>query len=135
MQKILRILSIMLVMLTSCKSSRERATEYVKEAQTKELRNENKEAFELYNKAIAVDPSFAPAWYYRGNNLFNKNDINGAIANYSKAIDLKPDFADAYANRGEAYFSEGQRDKACLDYQKAEKLGKANMYEKTKWCK
>jgi len=135
MHKVLTILSISLVLLISCKSGREHANEYIKEAQVKESLHDNKAAYELYTKAISSDPSYATSWYYRGNNLFNQNDIKGAIADYSRAIELKPNFADAYANRGDAYFTLGSKDKACPDYLKAEELGKPDMYEKTKWCK
>jgi tetratricopeptide (TPR) repeat protein len=100
-----------------------------------EYKNDGKAAYELFTKAINADPSFAAAWFYRGNILSNQRDLEGAIADYSKAILLNPDFADAYSNRGDAYFSQGKTDKACPDYLKAEQLGKENMYEKTKWCK
>jgi tetratricopeptide (TPR) repeat protein len=135
MQKTFRIFMFSLFILVSCQSGRERAIGYVKQSLAMELRHQNDSASLMLDKAIAADPTFAPAWYYKGNSLFNKKDIKGAIADYTKAIELKPDFADAYANRGEAYFSDGSHDKACLDYLKAEKLGKTNMYEKTKWCK
>ncbi|MFZ4706584.1 MAG: tetratricopeptide repeat protein [Bacteroidales bacterium] len=135
MNRILWIICLSIVALTSCKSSRQRALEFVKQGSVKEYQQDSKAAYELFTKAIATDPSLAPAWFFRGNNRLNHKDIEGAIADYSKAIELKPDYADAYANRGDAYFAEGLHDKSCPDYLKAEQLGKENMYEKTKWCR
>jgi tetratricopeptide (TPR) repeat protein len=135
MNRIHWIMCLSIVTIISCKSGHERAIEYVKNGIALEYKQDSKTAYDLFTNAINSDPKYAPAWYYRGNNRFNKDDIEGAIADYSEAIELKPDFADAYANRGDAYFSLKHPEKACHDYLKAEALGKANMYEKTKWCK
>lgn len=135
MQRIIGIYLIALVLATACTSARERAIATIKEGSTKDYNSDFKGALESYSEAIKIDPSYAPAWFFRGNTRFNLKDIEGAIADYSKAIKLKPDYADAYANRGDANFSLNRRDAACKDYQKAEQLGKENMYEKTKWCK
>lgn len=135
MQRIIGICLIALVLATACTSARERAISTIKEGSIKDYNSDFKGALESYSEAIKIDPSYAPAWFFRGNTRFNLKDIEGAIADYSKAIKLKPDYADAYANRGDANFSLNRRDAACKDYQKAEQLGKENMYEKTKWCK
>jgi tetratricopeptide (TPR) repeat protein len=134
-RRIYCLICIVFLAFTSCKSGRERAIEFVKEGQALEYKNDGKAAYKLFTKAINADPTFAPAWFYRGNCLANKRDLEGAVADYTKAIELKPDFADAYSNRGDIYFSQGNRNKACPDYLKAEQLGKENMYEKTKFCK
>jgi tetratricopeptide (TPR) repeat protein len=135
MKRILWMLLISSIVITSCKSGRENAINYLKEGIAKEYQQDSKAAYELFTKAIDADSSLATAWFFRANNRFNKKDLKGAIIDYSKAIGLKPDYADAYANRGNVFFSQGLRDKACQDYLKAEQLGKENMNEKTKWCK
>jgi tetratricopeptide (TPR) repeat protein len=135
MKTAFRIICISIVLLSSCKSGRERAIAYVKDGQEMEARQRSKAAYELFTKAINTDPTFAPAWFYRGNNKFNHKDLEGAIADYSRAVELNPDFADAWSNRGDAYFSQGHKEKACPDYLRAEQLGKPNMYEKTRRCK
>lgn len=135
MQKILGICLIAILLATACSSARERAFATVKEGNTKNYDSDFKGALASYSEAIKIDPTYAPAWFFRGNTRFNLKDIKGAIADYSKAINLKPNYADAFANRGDAYFSLNRRDAACKDYLKAEQLGKENMYEKTKWCK
>ena len=59
-----------------------------------------------YAQADAVD---------EGNDRFDRNDFEGAIASYSRAIVLDPRFSVAYARRGRAWRKKGDLDKAIQD--------------------
>lgn len=135
MKRFLVLCFVTLLLITACTSKREHAIAAVKAGNAKDYASDFKGALESYSEAIEIDPSYAPAWFFRGNTHFNLKDPEKAIADYTKAIELNPGYADAYANRGDASFSLNHREEACKDYLKAEKLGKENMYEKTKWCK
>ena len=50
------------------------------------------------------------------NSLFDKGNIDRAIADFNQAIQLKPKYALAYNNRGVAYRSRGEFDKAIDDF-------------------
>ena len=52
-----------------------------------------------YDKAIALHPDFAVAYYDRGIAKQAKGDSAGALADYNKAIELKPDFPEAQGAR------------------------------------
>ena len=53
------------------------------------------EAIEAYNKAIALKPDYAVAYYNVGNALKDQGKLEEAIEAYNKAIALKPDHAEA----------------------------------------
>jgi len=71
------------------------------------------------NKAIIILPSYADAYYNRGNDYFNMGQYQHAIEDYNEAIHLKSDFADAYYNRGKVYTNMGQYQRAIEDYNEA----------------
>ena len=81
-------------------------------------------AIEDYNKAIAIDPNYAHAYYNRGT-VYGRDKVqyDRAIEDFNKAIQLDPNFAQAYYNRGFAYFLSGNRGRAISDLQKACDLG------------
>ena len=98
----------------------------------KEFKNE--EAIKLYNKAIALNPTVAQAYFNRGTCKGNNFDFLGAIADYDKAIEINPNYMEAYGNRGNAkintFTSKGtinptpeQTASACEDFTKAVSLG------------
>lgn len=62
----------------------------------------NKEAIELYDKAIELNLTVAEAYFNRGACKGNNFDFEGAIKDYDKAIELKPDYMEAIRNRGNA---------------------------------
>ncbi len=54
-----------------------------------------------YNRAIAINPDDADAYYNRGILKESKlNDPRGALADFNRAITINPDYANAYYNRG-----------------------------------
>ena len=58
------------------------------------------EALLNLNKAIDTDPTYAPAYYLRGNIKDNFEDRHGAMKDYNTAVEKNPKFADAFYARG-----------------------------------
>jgi hypothetical protein len=76
-------------------------------------------AIQLYDQAIALDPSHAEAHYKRGNALKNLGRLDAAVASYDQAIKLKPGYAYAYCNRGVVQQSLGLTAAALSSYDQA----------------
>ena len=55
-------------------------------------------ALEAFNRAIALDPSCAMAWFNRGVLLEGKQDPRGAKQSFTICLDLNPDHGPALAN-------------------------------------
>ncbi len=72
-----------------------------------------------YDKAIAINPEYADAYYSRGNAYYDKESLEQAIADYSKAIEINPVYLKAYYNRGVFYYKKGNLVQAISDYNKA----------------
>ena len=72
-----------------------------------------------YDRAIALDPSYAMAYNNRGFAKLNKGDYDGAIDDCSRAIAIDPNNAAAYNNRGTAKAHKGDYDSAIDDYDRA----------------
>lgn len=86
------------------------------------LKGDLEEALRGFNRAIAIDPKIALAYYNRGNVRFGLKDYPGAISDYSEAITLQRDFALAFMNRGSAYSSLWRLDEALADLDDAVRL-------------
>ena len=72
------------------------------------------------NRAIELDPGYAPAHNNRGSYLMDDpQKLEQAIADFDQAIKLDPKFAAAYNNRGNAYRRKGQFDQAIRDLDRA----------------
>jgi hypothetical protein len=84
-------------------------------AQSRDFRR----ALELYERAIAIDPSSSEAHYQRGNALRNLGDLGAAVASYDRAGELRGDFAQAFCNRGAALHGLGLVDQALSSYDRA----------------
>ena len=54
------------------------------------------EAIEAYNKALAIKPDYAEAYYNMGIALQDQGKLEEAIEAYNKALAIKPDYAEAY---------------------------------------
>ncbi len=76
-------------------------------------------AIDLYDQAIALNPSHAEAHYKRGNALKSLGQLDAAVASYDRAIKLKPDYAYAYCNRGVVQQSLGLTTQALSSYDQA----------------
>jgi Flp pilus assembly protein TadD len=76
-------------------------------------------AIQLYDRAIALNPSHAEARYKRGNALKHLGRLDAALASYDQAIERKPDYAYAYCNRGVVQQSLGLKAAALSSYDQA----------------
>jgi tetratricopeptide (TPR) repeat protein len=54
-----------------------------------------------------------------GNALFQKGQVDDAIAQYQKAVEINPNYVQAHYNLGLALFQKGQLDEAVAEFQKA----------------
>jgi len=81
------------------------------------------QAIACFDKALAIEPSFAEAYCNRGTAYYEKGQYEPAISDFSRAIEISADFAQAYYNRAVAYYHKKEYDKALLDVQKAQSLG------------
>ena len=76
-------------------------------------------AIELFDQAIALDPSRAEPCYKRGNVLKDMGRHDAAIASYDQAIARRPDYAHAYCNRGVVEHALGRAEAALSSYERA----------------
>jgi len=58
------------------------------------------EALMNLNKALDIDPNYAPAYFLRGNIKDNFDDRHGAMKDYNMALEKNPKFTDAFFARG-----------------------------------
>ncbi len=78
-------------------------------------------AIAAYTRAIAANPRYAEAYFYRGNSYYargrwhrgNRNDLRGAIANYNQALKL------GYPRRNDVLFNRANARGAVGDYRGA----------------
>jgi tetratricopeptide (TPR) repeat protein len=63
-------------------------------------KREYMEALLNLNKAVEVDPNYAPAYFVRANIKDAFDDRHGAMKDYNMAIEKNPKFADAFFFRG-----------------------------------
>jgi predicted O-linked N-acetylglucosamine transferase (SPINDLY family) len=84
------------------------------------LQQQNKleEAVEAYNKAVAIKPDYAGAYYNMGSAFKDQNKLEEAIEAYNKAVAIKPDYAEAYNNMGNALQSQGKLEEAIEAFNK-----------------
>jgi tetratricopeptide (TPR) repeat protein len=75
-----------------------------------------------YTRAIALDPTDAPAYSMRGVAYEAKGLHDQAIADYTRAIALSPNDPYAHNYRGVAYEAKGLHDQAIADYRAALKI-------------
>jgi len=75
------------------------------------------------NKAIELDPGYAPAYLTRSKvYAYYADTQDQAIVDCTKAIELDPKEARAYTCRGDALYSKEQYDQAAVDYDRAIEL-------------
>lgn len=108
--------------------------ELIKKASEMTNRFIPKEAIELFDKAIELNPTVAYVYFARGTAYSNTFDYEKAIVDYNKALELNPEYKEVYTNRASAkinqFTSKGNLDptpeqtqSACEDLQKAKELG------------
>lgn len=71
-------------------------------------------------------PSGAQTHHNLGNELYDKGDVDGAIAEYREALRLKPGSAGRHYNLGTALEAQGKRQEALEEYRIACQLTSEN---------
>ena len=77
------------------------------------------EAIRYNTAAVALRPDSAAAHYNLGYVLYDKHQLDEAIAEFKKAIVLEPDLALAHTNLGVALYGKHRLDEAMTEYRKA----------------
>jgi tetratricopeptide (TPR) repeat protein len=72
-----------------------------------------------YERAIALEPINADAWFNRGTVLEELDDPSSAFSSYDRALELRPSFDAAYVNRGTALQDQGLIREAVASYRAA----------------
>jgi len=89
-------------------------------------RNDDRSAFEAFEKAVEVAPKSAEAHNFLGVALMKKADLAGAIKELRTAVSLDPKLVRAYANLGAALARSGDLPEAVAVFQKALALDPTN---------
>jgi tetratricopeptide (TPR) repeat protein len=82
----------------------------------------NNETLDCYNKAIDIDPQYAPAWINKGAVLFKQGRYYEAIEALDEAIRLEPNHSAAWDNKGSVLLKQGMYDEAIEAYDEAIRL-------------
>ncbi len=77
------------------------------------------DAIHAYDRAIALDPSYATAYNNKGLALYDLKRFDDAIHAYDRAIALDPSYAIAYNNKGNALYDLKRFDDAIHAYDRA----------------
>ena len=99
------------------------ANEWFERGRNYFLGDEYDEALKMLDRAIALVPNFAQAYYYRGLVRNKKGEYDKAIDDLSKAMAIDPVFSWTYFYRGVVYLQLGKKGKPILDMQEAARLG------------
>ena len=122
------------VLAWSCQSSEEKAREAIEKGTHLMLASDFRGALEAFDQAVQYAPEYPEAYYQRGNAWYNLREPQKAIEDYTLAIQLDSTMADAWFNRGNVWFYLDDRQRSCDDWKEAERLGKPNVGDKTRFC-
>lgn len=90
--------------------------------------NNFKEAETEYDKAIAIYPDVAEAYYQKGYILLQEGKNNEAIAQFDKALKIDSIYYLVYALKGSAYFLLNNFEEAIKNYTKCIKFSPTYLY-------
>ena len=76
------------------------------------------EAMSSFDRAIAANPSYAQAYYKKGQLSVRSRNFNAARESLNKAVELDPSYAPAYRELADMYYYAGQYDLALSSFQK-----------------
>jgi tetratricopeptide (TPR) repeat protein len=77
----------------------------------------------LWTDTLAKNPNSWMGHCNLGVVLFQKGQVDDAVAHYRKALEINPNYVAAHYNLGNALFQNGQLDEALVQYQKAVEIG------------
>jgi Flp pilus assembly protein TadD len=88
------------------------AVELVKKGRAFAIRGRHRDALRAYEKAIALDTSFAGAWLAKAETLIDLQQFKEALSDCDRAIALDQNYADAWSKKGLCLYSLEQFDEA-----------------------
>ncbi|GAB4815161.1 hypothetical protein N2152v2_002207 [Parachlorella kessleri] len=74
---------------------------------------------DMYQRAVAVCPSYAPAHYNLGVAAAERGDTEAALEHYGEAVRLEPRYAEAHCNMGVLYKAQGLLEEAITSYERS----------------
>jgi len=80
------------------------------------------EAFQTYDKAIAVNPTCADCYNDRGLSLYYIGDPTSALESFDKAIAIDPGFTHAWLSKGFVLISTGRYEEAVVPLNKVKEI-------------
>lgn len=80
------------------------------------------DAFQTYDKAIAVNPQCADCYNDRGLSLYYLGDPTSALESFDKATSIDPGFTHAWLSKGFVLVSEGRHKEAVIPLNKVKEL-------------
>lgn len=80
------------------------------------------EAFQTYDKALAINPECADCYNDRGLSLFYLGDPISALESFDKAIAIDPEFTHAWLSKGFVLTSEGRYQEAVAPLEKVKEI-------------
>ncbi|MEA2070323.1 MAG: tetratricopeptide repeat protein [Asgard group archaeon] len=92
--------------------------------------NKSKQALELFNKALELDPKNSMLWNHKGVALRKLGEINEAITCYNKALKFDPESIRANLNKARALRSQKKYDLALFSYEDVLELDPDNLEAK-----
>lgn len=92
------------------------------------VNSQPRQALELINKSIAIDPNNSNAYLYKGIFLYNLYDFKMSLAAYNRAIEIDPKNQFAYTGKGDALQSLARYNEAIAFYTKAIELDPFSSY-------
>ncbi|ABM79602.1 Hypothetical protein P9303_28721 [Prochlorococcus marinus str. MIT 9303] len=101
---------------------------YFLRAYAKDALNDYQGAISDLNKALEINPQYAPAYENRGNAKKKLKDYQGAITDYNKAIEINPQHTGPFNNRGNTKKQLKDYQGAIADYNKAIELDPQHAY-------
>lgn len=120
------LLSISLIMMTACGSSRSNTSssrnskfnQLLTQAQEYYQAEKYDAALSSYNQALTLNSSSAEALTGRGAVYENLSNLQAAVDDYSKAMNANPQYALAYFYRGNLFYNNKNYRDALPDYKK-----------------
>jgi len=80
------------------------------------------EAFQTYDKALAINPNCADCYNDRGLSLYYIGDPTSALESFDKAIAIEPGFTHAWLSKGFVLTSEGRYQEAIAPLNKVKEI-------------
>ena len=104
-------------------SLREEAINYRIQGYEAQRRGDRNQALTLYQKAVALDPSYPTPLNDAGVLLEEAGRLQDAEQSYRQALELNPNYLEAHANVAMLYERMGQKEKAIYHWMKRYQLG------------